>query len=57
MFIENIINSYNRRIPAVLNEIDLCSTSGEIDPIREIYSTAAIWTVIQKQTTTIRDLF
>ena len=35
-FVENMINSYDRRIPAVLYEIDLCSTPGEVDPVREI---------------------
>ena len=33
-FTENMINSYDRRIPAVLYEIDLCSTSGKVYPIR-----------------------
>ena len=55
-FIENMITSYDRRIPAVLSEIDLCSTPGETDPIRELYYTAAIWNVIQKQTKASRSL-
>ena len=37
-------------------DIDLCTTSGEVNPIRELYYTAAIWNVIQKQTQTIREL-
>ena len=37
-------------------DIDLCITSGEVDPIRKIYFTAAIWNTIQKQTKAIREL-
>ncbi len=55
-FIENMVNSYDRRIPAMFYDIDLCSTPGEVDPIRELYYTAAIWNIIQKQTKAIREL-
>ena len=51
-----MVNSYDRSIPSMFYDIDLCSTPGELDPIREIYYTAAIWNVIQKQTKTIREL-
>ena len=37
-------------------DIDLCTTRGEVDPIRELFYTAAIWNVIQKQTKSIREL-
>ena len=44
-------------------EFHQCSTTlisaqlhGEVDPIRELYYTAAIWNVIQKQTKSIREL-
>ena len=37
-------------------DIDLCTTPGEVDPIIELFYTAAIWNVIQKQTNTIREL-
>ena len=37
-------------------DIDLCTTPGEVDPIRELYYAAAIWNVIQKQTKSIREL-
>ena len=47
-FVDNIINSYDRRIAAVLFQIDLCSTLSEVDPIREIYYTSAILSFIQK---------
>ncbi len=56
VFIENMVNSYDRRIPAMFYDIDLCSTPGEVDPIRELYYTAAIWHVAQKQTKAIREL-
>ena len=36
--------------------INLCSTPGEVHPIRELYYTAAIWHVIQKQTKAILEL-
>ena len=37
-------------------DIDICTTPGEVDPIRELYYAAAIWNLIQKQTTTISEL-
>ena len=51
-----MVNSYDRRIPSIFYDIDLCTTPGEVDPIRELYYTAAIWNVIQKQTKTIREI-
>ena len=42
VFIENIVNSYDRKIPSMFYDIDLCTTPGEVDPIRELYYTAAI---------------
>ena len=56
VFIENMVNSYDRRIPSMFYGIDLCTTSGVVNPIRELYYTAAIWNVIQKQTKTICEL-
>ena len=41
-FIENMVNSYDRRISSMIYDIDLCSTPGELEPIQEIYYTAAI---------------
>ena len=37
-------------------DIDLCTTPGKVDPIREIFYIAGIWNVIQKQTNRIRKL-
>ncbi len=54
--IENLVNAYDRRIPVVLYDIDLCSTAGEVDPIRKVYYTAAIWNVVQNQTKARRGL-
>ena len=54
--IENTVNSYDLRISSMYYDIDLCTTPGEVDPIRELYYTAAIWNIIQTQTKTIREL-
>ena len=48
-FIENMVNSYDRRIPSMFNDIDLCSTLGQLDSIRKIYYPPSIVNVIQKQ--------
>lgn len=40
----------------MFDNINLCSTPGEVDLNRELYYTAAIWQVIQKQTKIIREL-
>ena len=42
VFIKNMVNSYDRRIPSMFYDIDLCTTPGEVDPIRELIYTAAI---------------
>ena len=42
VFIENMVNSYDRRIPSMFYDIDLCTTPGEVDPNQELYYTAAI---------------
>ena len=44
LFIGNMRNSYDRRIPAVLfgDGINLCPVEGEVDPYRETYYTSAI---------------
>ena len=55
-FVGNMINLYDRRITAVLYDLDLCCTPGEVDPIRVLYYTAAIWNVIQNQTKAICSL-
>ena len=42
MLIENIVNSYDRRIPSMFYDIDLYTTPNEVNPIRKLYYTAAI---------------
>ena len=39
----------------MLYDIDLCSTLNKVDPILEIYYTAAIWNIILKQTKVIHE--
>ena len=55
-FVENLVNSYDKRIFAVIYTIDLCSTPGEVNLVREIYYTAAISNIIEKQTNAICSL-
>ena len=36
VLIENMVNSYNRRIPSMFFDIAFCTTPGEVDHIREL---------------------
>ena len=48
VFVDNMRNSYDRRIPAVLFQdgIDLNDSNGQLDPYREFYYTSALWTIV-----------
>ena len=45
ILVDRLVNSFDRRIPAVLEEIDM-TVDGEMDIIREVYLTAGYWNVL-----------
>ena len=48
VFVERLINSFDRRIPAVLNDIDV-TVNGEVDIMRELYFTAGYWHALESR--------
>ena len=48
VLIDNMRNSYDRRIPAVLvaDGLELSDANGQVDPYRETYYTSALWNIV-----------